>query len=167
MPATITITGTAKCSHCGGVLPETTATCHWGLVPGMEYQIGDSVVWLTENGSVVPSFSIRSTRNDVWQWNAGEPSVRNALLLDIPTFGSETIGTCPHCAAIHVALAVRVANGVFAEISFLAQDDICRVFGEPPVLADIAVIHPDGSFEPRLDWYDHTLDTTAVVKNQK
>lgn len=164
MPDTIMITGIVKCSHCGGALPETTATCQWGLVPGMEYQIGDSVAWLTENGAVVPSFSVRSDRNDAWKWNAGDPSVRNALLLDVPTFGSETIGSCPHCAAIHAALAVRVTDAIFTEIIFLTDNDVFRAFGNPPIKADIAVIHPDGSFEPRPDWYDHPLDTTVAVK---
>jgi hypothetical protein len=164
MPDTITISGISNCSSCSNGGYHTTATCQWGVVPGKEYNIGDAVEWLREDGIAVPPFSVRASASGTWVWNSGDPSYLNVLLLDIPTFGSDTIGTCSHCGVRHTAIAAKVINGIFVELLSLTRRDYIRVFGIFPAQADVALINLDGTYTPRPDWFDHTLDLAAVTK---
>jgi hypothetical protein len=164
VPELSAVTGSPSCSRCAWVFPQSRFRFQWGRVPGGEYEIGDAVEWLVHDGSPITPFSYRSNHDGVWQWNCGDPGSRNVLVLDELGLGSMS-DLCPNCKAGHSALAIRVDDGVFASIMFLTAEDQIRVFGDPPVEADIAIVNDDGTYSPRPDWFDPTLDTTFVVRH--
>jgi hypothetical protein len=164
MPDVIQVTGTAFCSHCRREFPDVTIVCQWGMVPGPDYIVGDPVEWLACDGAVVEPYSIRADADGTWRWNSGDPRDENVLVIDMPSFGTGTVGTCPDCGANHAALAAETIAGHFSAILFLTDDAYHQAFGNPPAIADIAILNPNGTYQPRPDLYDPTLDTSFVVK---
>jgi hypothetical protein len=80
--------------------------------------------------------------------------------------GTGTVGTCPDCGANHAALAAETTAGHFSAILFLTDDAYHQAFGNPPAIADLAILNPRGTYQPRPDLYDPTLDTSFVVKRK-
>jgi hypothetical protein len=131
-------------------------------VPGLNYELGDSVVWLKENGDVVPPFSIRAGKDNQWRWNCGTPEYRNVIVFDTFISLRADSALCCSCGRDFAAVAVVVRNGQFGSIWNLTSDDVDAVLGTPHARAEVVAICEDGSLMPKPDWFDHQLDTTRV-----
>ena len=130
MPDLISVTGSAKCPQCGHAEPQTV-WCQWGVVPGPEYELGDSVVWLYEDGKVVAPFSIRVADGDKWQWNCGRPDYPNVMVFDARTAQGCGVTICPECGFQSEAVVVVVSDGRFFAIRSLTRSEVDHILGNP------------------------------------
>jgi hypothetical protein len=65
---------------------------------------------------------------------------------------------CPVCNAGFVGGVVLVRDGVFHQVLALRDGDVDRILGPYRGKADIVIVREDGTYWPREDWFDKTLE---------
>lgn len=168
MPDTARVIGEVKCPSCRTPLLNSIR-CQWGAVPGIEYRLGDPVKWMRNpSGAVVQPFKLIEVSPKSWQWNYGDPRVSNVILFDEDVYTGNHRLECPACKAVIAACIASVHSGVFEKVAALESPDVDRILGGSRGKANVAVVHPagdtqpEGTFEPREDWFDHPIEYVAA-----
>jgi len=100
------------CPSCGAHLLNSIR-CSWGILPGPEYQPGDSVQWLRDqSGDVVKPFELHRLSATKWQWNCGGPEFPDVELFDEDVYTGNHELVCPDCGLRAAACVVSIRSGV-------------------------------------------------------
>jgi rubredoxin len=140
----VTCPNCGRRSDLGGPLP-----FQWGKIPH-SYRAGDRIVWLKNKaGEVVPPFQLVGPGG---LWNCGDPSIVDLYVFN----GDPNVQEfkCSQCGVIFESVAARIVDGVVRGATAFLPGEVERTFGATLDVFDIAVLRPDGTYEPRLDLYD-------------
>ena len=143
----VTCPSCGQSSSLGGLLQ-----FQWGKIP-YYYHVGDNVSWLTNrSGAIVPPFQLVGPDG---LWNCGEPSIKDLFVFN----GNPNISEfkCSRCGTTFEGVAAHISGGVLRGAVAFLPGDVARLFGATLDTFDIAVARPDGSYQPRYDWYDIPL----------
>jgi hypothetical protein len=158
MPDSAFVTGNAYCPACGQHVLKGLR-CQWGALPMPEYALGSQVDWIRDaKGEIVPPYVLVEVGAHRRRWNCGDPEVSHVILFDLDIYsGNYQV----ECAACHTKIAAAIAvvrGGVFQEVRALDDAEVNRIVGASRGKADIVIVRDDGSYWPREDWYDKTID---------
>lgn len=161
MPDAARIVGDIVCPACRLKILDS-ARFQWGAVPGASYQVGDDVVWLRDDGgAIAPSFKLYSLPQGVWRWNCGDSQLEHVIVFDEDVYTKNHILACPHCHEVAAALVAIVRNGKIDAVTALSDKEVDQILGDDRDKANIVAVNEDGSYWPRVDWYDHPI---AIIR---
>lgn len=162
MSDAVRIIGDIFCPRCH-VTILNSARFQWGAVPGVTYEIGDDVIWLRDDGgAIAPSFKLYSLQRGAWQWNCGDSQVKNVIVFDEDVYTKNHILECPHCHEVSAALVAIVENGKIHAVTALLGKEVDEILGHDRDNAHIVVVQDDGTYWPRVDWYDHPIEIVTI-----
>lgn len=156
MPRYATVFTEFSCPSCGQVVDDRVDV-QWGRLSAC-YELGDAVIWRRHaDGRIVKPFTLYAGSD--WDWNCGDPDVRNVFLLDVKCYAPDMRPSCPHCKARYDGVLVKVDDGRFTSVRPLLEGELARLLGtEPPPHCDIFVFAEDGSIVPKTEWVDKAID---------
>lgn len=158
MPDTATFAAKISCPRCGAHLLNSVR-CPWGAVPGITYRVGDSIQWLRNSrGDVVDPFRLIKTGDNSWQWNCGSPVFKNVYIFDEDIYSGNQSLICHNCDVEIAACVVSVKDNFFSEARAIENLEVDRILGNSRGQADIVTLNEDGTFLPRLDWFDCPIE---------
>ena len=157
VPDSAYVKGEAFCPNCGALVANDIR-CQWGAVPGSRYAIGDPVTWLRDDQqSIITPYTLIDVAPGVRRWNCGDPRVQHVLLFDLDSYGGDIHVRCGACQT-PVAVVAVVRNGVFQQLRALDDAEARRILGPSREKANAVIVRDDGSFWPREDWFDKTVE---------
>lgn len=158
MPDKAHIMGDVFCPTCGEKAWDYVLG-QWGVLPSSTYSLGDEVRWLRdEQGGIVPPFRLITVAPRAPRWNCGDPQFQNVILFDIVTDWTAGECQCPKCHGGFVGSVAVVCDGVFRQVLALKDGEVNRILGSSRGKANIVVVREDGTYWPREDWFDKTLE---------
>lgn len=158
MPDAARIFGNIVCPVCRVKILDS-ARFQWGAVPGESYQLGDDVRWLRDDlGAIAPSFKLFSLPRGVWQWNCGDSRLEHVIVFDEDVYTKNHVLECPHCHEVSAALVAIIRNGKIGAVTALSEKEIDHILGHDRDKAHIVAVREDGTYWPRVEWYDHPIE---------
>lgn len=146
------------CPHCGAFLPgpdDNLLAFQWGYCPSRQpwnelfYRPGDPLHWRLDDAGRIPPWSY--FEGVLQGGNVGDPAVRDLLVRAFDLGGGDLC-----CGGRRGGdIALRIEGG-----------RIVRLDRIPPG-CDVALLHGDGSVEPRPEWDDHPMPSILRVRSDR